>query len=108
MRPHMVQDWRGGLLERSPAEGGPDKVGLGANFPGVLAAPIPHRNYRMIVKGQKCFELASGQTLKQYCWGLEADILKESKVHRRGVGWPLSQVEEEMVVKGHAVSAGCF
>lgn len=66
-------------MERVTSRGRPDKVGLGANFPGVLAAPIPHRNYRMIVKGQECFELASGQTLKQYCWGLEANILKSQK-----------------------------
>ena len=66
-------------MERVTSRGRPDKVGLGANFSGVLAAPIPHRNYQMIVKGQECFELASGQTLKQHCWGLEVNILKSKK-----------------------------
>ena len=66
-------------MERVTSRGRPDKVGLGANFSGVLAAPIPHRNYQMIVKGQECFELASGQTLKQHCCGLEVNILKSKK-----------------------------
>lgn len=40
--------------------------------------------------------------------GPGSEHTKESQVHRRGVDWPLSQVEEGMVVKGHEVSTQVF